>query len=315
MDFSDRIGKQNRPGYNAVSAVWEVVGEGEKETPLQKCRRLQCEMNELLEEISVLQGDAATSEDDKRSFEAVGEVVGASQKMLENLRLEQALGKDKTTGEAQKLMSQVAEFKKTAKLVAVPNCDESGQAARIAELDQRLYTLEKAVGAKPEQLSRLVGLQNVGSLIEGVQQLATKAALLQPNNLDLIEGRLQNLAAKMDAISSQKANLTSSDSSEGSGAKELKMKELYDIAKRTEPIAQTLPDVLSRMQALESLHKHANNFSKLIAELESTQSMITAGIAGNKKLLQQVQEVFAENLDNVNKEVAKLDERIKTLGK
>lgn len=299
--------------------MWELAGEGEKETPLQKCRRLQCEMNELLEEVAVLQGDATLTEDEKKSYEAVGEVVGSSQKMLESLRLEQALGKESVKGdsEAKRLLSQVAEFKKSGKIVSLTSgADDSlGNSARVAELDQRLHTLEKAIGARPEKLSRLSGVLNVSNLIEGVQQLATRAALLQPNQLDLVEARLQNLSAKMDVIGSRgTATEPSEDSAEAQG-KEHKMKELYEIAKRTEPIAQTLPEVLSRMQALESLHKYANNFSKLIGELEATQTMITTGIGNNKKLLQKVQEAFAENLENVNKEVAKLDARLKTLEK
>lgn len=338
VDFSDRIGKQARPGYNALyanlakccicnntniipisfsSGVWELAGEGEKETPLQKCRRLQCEMNELLEEIAVLQGDAAISEEDRKSYEAVGEVVGSSQKMLESLRLEQALGKETVQGEseAKRLISQVAEFKKSGKMISLPDVPDSlAQSARVAELDQRLHTLEKAIGAKPEKLSRLVGVLNVNNLIEGVQQLATRAALLQPTQLDLVEARLQNLAVKMDAIGARGPADGPVDSAEAQ-SKEHKMKELYEIAKRTEPIAQTLPDVLSRMQTLEALHKYANNFSKLMTDLEANQASITNGIGNNKKLLQQVQAAFAENLENVNQEVAKLDARLKTLGK
>lgn len=37
------------------------------------------------------------------------------------------------------------------------------------------------------------------------------------------------------------------------------------------------------------------------------------GIAGNKTLLTGVQEAFAQNLENVNKEVKKLEERMKAL--
>lgn len=275
-------------------------------------------MNELLEEISVLQGDATLSEDDKKSYEAVGEVVGSSQKMLESLRLEQALGKETVKGdaEAQRLLNQVGEFKKTNKIVSIPEDNKSlAQTARLAELDQRLHTLEKAIGAKPEKLSRLAGVLNHSNLIEAVQQLATRAALLQPNQLDLVEARLQNLAIKMDAISSRGAGSDATEDAAEAQAKEQRMKELYEIGKRTEPITQTLPEVLSRMQALESLHKYANNFSKLMGELEGTQTIITTGIGNNKKLLQQVQQAFAENLENVNKEVAKLDARLKSLGK
>jgi dynactin 2 len=67
------------------------------------------------------------------------------------------------------------------------------------------------------------------------------------------------------------------------------------------------------MIALESLHKYAANFSKLFAELEATQLSIVTGIGNNKTLLQGVQEAFAVNMENTNKEVVKLEERMKTL--
>lgn len=57
----------------------------------------------------------------------------------------------------------------------------------------------------------------------------------------------------------------------------------------------------------------ATNFSKLFAELESSQASILNGIAGNKTLLNGVQEAFAQNIENVNKEVKKLEERMKSL--
>lgn len=291
-----------------------MAGEGEKETPVQRCRRIQCEMNELMEELAVLQGDASLSEDDKKSYEAVGEVVSSAKKMLDSLRVEQVLGKETVKGdtEVKKLLNQVAEFRKTGKMAPIAAGDPLGQSTRLAELDQRLHVLEKAIGAKPDKLSRLAGILGITNLIEAVQQLATKAALLQPNQLDLVEARLLNLAAKMDMIGEKAAAGAGTTEGETADhqARDQKTKELYEMAKRTEPIAQTLPDVLNRMQALESLHKYANNFSKLVAELETTQNMITVGIGNNKVLLQKVQEAFAENLENVNKEVAKLEGRV-----
>lgn len=59
----------------------------------------------------------------------------------------------------------------------------------------------------------------------------------------------------------------------------------------------------------------ATNFSKIIAELEATQQSLLTSLAGNKTLLQNVQEAFAVNLENVKKEVAKLESRLDALVK
>ncbi|XP_053687471.1 dynactin subunit 2 [Sabethes cyaneus] len=311
VDFSDRIGKKFRVGYDARSGEWDLAGDGERETPLQKCLRLQCEMNELMEEITVSQADANKSKEEKASYAAVFEVVGTAKKVLDSLKLEQVAGSETVSeggnAEAKVLLTKIEEFKKTGGADPNKTITELAYSTRIAELEHRLHLLETAVGAKPEKISRLAGSAGAGNLIEAVQGISAKAALLQPQQLDLIEIRLGTLLQKMASIE-EKSSAEGQDSN-----REQKIIELYEIAKSTEPIVQILPDMLHRMQTLESLHKYATNFSKLFAELESSQASILNGIAGNKSLLSGVQEAFAQNIENVNKEVKKLEERMKSL--
>uniref|UniRef100_A0A182QJW7 Dynactin subunit 2 n=1 Tax=Anopheles farauti TaxID=69004 RepID=A0A182QJW7_9DIPT len=314
VDFSDGIGRKNRLGYDARSMDYELAGEGERETPLQRCHRLKCEMNELMEEIESSRADTGRTAEEKASYETVFGVVSTAKKVLESLKLEQVIGNEVVAGggeaEAKKLIAQIEEYKKKGVVTssdpkAVAN--ELLQSARVAQLEHRLHQLEVAVGAKPERISRLAGSTGTGNLIEAVQNISAKAALLQPSQLDTIEQRLNNLLQQMNSIQ-EKSNATGQDPN-----REQKILELYEIAKSTEPIVQILPDMLHRMQTLESLHKYATNFSKLFAELETTQASILNGVAANKTLLTGVQEAFAQNLENVNKEVKKLEERMTKL--
>lgn len=234
-----------------------MAAEGEKETPIQKCRRLQCEMDELMQDIVALQADKAISKEEKESYEAVGTVVTSAKKVLDSLRLEQVLGKEAVASaadsEIKKLVNQVEEYKKSGGMAVIQLPFQSGelsQSTRIAQLEHNLHQLESAVGAKPEKLSRLASSLGTNTLLDAVQQLSTKAALLQPTQLDLIEARLNNLATKMDAIA-EKSTASSQDAT-----RDQKTIELYEIAKRTEPITQILPDMLNRMKALESLHNY-----------------------------------------------------------
>lgn len=66
-------------------------------------------------------------------------------------------------------------------------------------------------------------------------------------------------------------------------------------------------------QLNKSYFVSATNFSKIIAELEATQTNLLTGLAGNKELLENVQEAFAVNLENVNKEVGKLEGRLNAI--
>lgn len=206
------------------------------------------------------------SKDEKDAYEAVGTVVTNARRVLDSLRLEQVLGKETvsraSTTELKALIAQVDEFKKSnvaaaSKLTKAGYENDLQKTTRIAELEHRLHQLESAIGAKPDKLNRLTASMGTNSLLEAVQQLSTKAALLQPIQLDLIEARLTNLASKMDAIAGKAA------ASNQDATRDQKTIELYEIAKRTEPIAQILPDILSRMQALESLHGYGRKQTDL----------------------------------------------------
>uniref|UniRef100_A0A6B2EAU8 Putative dynactin n=1 Tax=Phlebotomus kandelakii TaxID=1109342 RepID=A0A6B2EAU8_9DIPT len=311
VDFSDRISKRTRTGYSARSGLWEINGEGERETPLQRYRRLQCEMHELLDEMSAIQANAETTKEEKKSYEVISGVVISASKILQSLRLEEVLGKDtaskNTEVELKNLVARVEEFKKADAMMPLVTDVQLAQENRIAELEYRLHTLEKAVGAKPEKLSRLIGALGVSNLLAGVQQLSAKAALLQPAQLDILETRLLGLVNKMNAVA-EKTGTTPQESD-----REVKVMELYKIAKRTEPIVQILPEMVARMQSLEALHKYSANFSKAIAELEASQTMILTGLSQNKVLLQGIQETSAVQFDSLQKEVKKLEERLNAL--
>lgn len=231
-------------------------------------------MNELIDEITQLQNNKEITKEEKESYEAVSTVMNTSKKILDSLKLEEVLGKEEIADVAQKdlktLITQVDEFKKSGILTPIhattniandTSIVNSGgidlaQTTRIATLEHKLHQLEQAIGARPEKLSRLSSICGTTNLLEAVQQLNTKAALLQPGQLDLIEARLNNLSTKMDSI----VEKTSGQSTIDTTQRDQKVLELYEIAKRTEPIAQILPDMLERMQALEALHKYGKNF-------------------------------------------------------
>lgn len=223
-------------------------------------------MNELLNEVAALQVDRKIADEEKQSYDAVATVISTAKRVLDTLKLEQVLGKEQIPNDKQVkvLVAQVEEFKQSGVLTALPTPGtDLASTARVASLEQRLHQLEKAVGAQPEKLSRLTAVTNTTNVLEAVRHLSTKAALLQPDKLDAIEKRLSTLAGKMDAIA-EKSSGSSQDAK-----RDQKVSELYDIAKRTEPVVEILPHVIERMQALEALHKYGkincNNISLLVA--------------------------------------------------
>lgn len=258
-DFSDKITKKGvRRGYDLRSMEYatELGGYGEKESPRETCNRLQAEINDFITELTALQADSSVSKEEKEEYEAITNIVDSSKKLLDGLRHELVLGKETTNKSAESdiknLIKDVEGYKKGGVSSSIKTITDNDLArtTRIAELEYRLHELESVVGAKPEKLSRLASSLGTTNLLVAVQQISTKAALLQPSQLDVIEGRLATISAKMDAIN-EKASGTAQDS-----AREQKISELYDLAKATEPVVQILPDILQRMQALEALHKY-----------------------------------------------------------
>lgn len=91
MDFSSKITKRIRTGYDARSGDWELMGLGQQETPLQKYTRLQCEMKELLEEVHEIQKN---KKGEDTSCLISTEKVEQALRKLADLKLEETLGEE-----------------------------------------------------------------------------------------------------------------------------------------------------------------------------------------------------------------------------
>lgn len=248
---------------------WELAANGEKETAIEKYRRIKCEMDELMNEIVSINGNKTTSKTDKDNYDAVSVAVNSAQKVLGSLKLENVLGTETVVSasdnEIKKLLAQVDSFSSKAKAnkALTPTTDVSQtkleHTKRIAELEARLHHIEAIVGTQqPERLNRLASILDTnGTLLDSVQQISTKAALLQPSQLDQIETRITALTSKINAIHDKSAALVGKKATTGTGGgndDDAKVATLYDIAKKTEPISKLLPDMLHRMKALECLH-------------------------------------------------------------
>ncbi|CAH0554498.1 unnamed protein product [Brassicogethes aeneus] len=330
VDFSNRISKNARTGYDARSGNWELVGEGAKENPMQKYQRLQCEMKELLEEVNNLKKD--NKEDDTNVLVSSQQVEMALKK-LADLKLEDALGSevmskiaDPQGTQLQKLLSQLEQFKANinSKPESQAESDGSGivyqfnyrpeqaklaQTTRVAEMESRLNRLENVLGTTSDKLSRLSAATSKGSLLETAQHLSATASMLDSSQLDHIEGRLSALSQKLDAITEKKKILEQDEE------KDKMILELYDLIKNSESVTQLLPATIERLKALEALHSKATDFITTLSQIEMMQSEMSSNVQNNKTLLQGVQESFAVNLNEINITVATLDARIKALKK
>lgn len=341
VDFSDRLKKVPNRGYDARSGVWELAGEGEKETILQKYQRLQCEMKEFMEEVASLK-DVAKGEDkeDAAGYKALAANIDRAQKQLSEFRLEETLGpellaslKDPETAQIKKLFARFETYKQKGnkpadsgvkqkdetapatadrelyyKLRYRPEQSQLQQTSRVVELEQRLNKLEAVLGTSNENAARLApSLQNqsVSSIVENLE---SRISLLDPSQIDSIELRLSGLVGKLDNIAEIASGLSDPE-------KDAKVSELYELVKKTESISRVLPQTISRLAALESLHREASDFSTSLSKLEALQLKLKSSLEGNEELLLSVEKGFAENVETIKKNMSGLDERLAALKK
>lgn len=300
VDFSDRLSRKSRIGYRV--GEYELAAEGEPETVLECFNRLRCEFSDLLEQVVEQQNKSTESEKDQ--FNSLAAQVISTKKLLEELKLDEG---EQIDPKAEKLKEYLMSNNKkkqgdllTAHLKLKPEINLA-QTTRIAQLEHRLHRLEQAAGVRDEELFRkLQTATGEATLCGAAATLAMQSQLLRSGDLAAADSRVASLLANVDAL---KAAVKPSDPE-----LDAKVNELYKLLKQIDGISHS--EILERMEALEALHNQANNFGKSLTELEALQSTVISGVQNNKELLQGVQEVFAHNVENIHKDIKKLEERI-----
>ncbi|XP_007422120.1 dynactin subunit 2 isoform X2 [Python bivittatus] len=338
LDFSDRIGKSKRTGYE--SGDYEILGEGlgVKETPQQKYQRLLHEVQELTAEVEKIKNSVKeSSAEEKLTPVTLAKQVAGLKQQLVSTHLEKLLGPeaainltDPDGALAKRLLLQL-EVAKTAKSVPAggkgaakvptgpentvtyelhsrPEQDKFSQAAKIAELEKRLAELEATVRCEQDVQNPLsVGLQGA-SLMETVELLQAKVNALDVASLDQVEARLQSVLGKVNEIAKHKATVEDADT-------QSKVHQLYALVQEWSPLASTLPEVVQRLVAVRQLHEQAMQFGQLLTHLDTTQQMIANSLKDNVTLLTQVQKAMKENLAAVEDNFASINARVQKLAK
>ena len=85
-----------------------------------------------------------------------------------------------------------------------------------------------------------------------ISVLSARTSLFDPSVLDHVEGRLAALQSKMNAVAEKKQVIEDQE-------KERKINELYDLVQRIQSMANVLPAVVDRLDALQELHDQGKN--------------------------------------------------------
>jgi len=178
--------------------------------------------------------------------------------------------------------------------------------ARMADIEQRVERMEALVGNNPERLSTLTAETNNKSLMGAVAVLSGKLKLLDPAQLEQVEGRIAALGQRMNQLSEKKEGVETAD-------KNSNVFELYDLVKKWDTMADSLPHVVERLTALKELHEQALQFSQSLAHLDTAQQQISGHLAAHGDMLAQVKKTLGENMSGLKGNMENLDSRIKEL--
>ncbi|XP_069762392.1 dynactin subunit 2 isoform X2 [Narcine bancroftii] len=317
IDFSDRISKARRTGYESGDYEILAAGCGMKESPQQKYQRLLLEMKELSEEVEQIKNSVKDSTaEEKLTPVALASQVATLKQHLATLQLEKVLGPEATIdltdpegALAKRLLTQLQTTTGlkghasagqhpakggdgtavTYELYYRPEQARFTQAAKLAELEKRMAELETAVGSRSDKQNPLtVGLQD-SSLMGAVEILQVKSVL----------GKLNEIAKH------KKINEEAETQS--------KVAQLYDLVQRWEGTAATLPQLVDRLVAVKGLHEQALQFGQLLTHLDSTQQVIASTMKDNTTLLEQVQQTMKDNMALVQQNFLSLDSRVRKL--
>ncbi|XP_056093576.1 dynactin subunit 2 [Rhinichthys klamathensis goyatoka] len=337
LDFSDRISKNSRVGYE--SGEYELLAEGcgVKETPQQKYQRLVNEIHELCQDVERIQVTTKESSAEERLTPvALAQQAAQLKQQLVSAHLDSLLGPnahinltDPDGALAKRLLTQLEVARgvrtgsggegKTAppkgpdgvilyELHSRPEQEKFTESAKVAELERRLAELEMSIGSGSDKQGPLSAGVQGASLTDTIELLQARVSALDAATLDQVEARLQSVLGKMNEIAKHKAAIEDAETQN-------KVSQLYDVVQKWDAMATSLPQVVQRLTAVKELHEQAMQFGQLLTHLDTTQQMINNSLKDNTTLLTQVQQTMKENLVSVEENFSALDQRMKKLSK
>uniref|UniRef100_A0A3B3RCH9 Dynactin 2 (p50) n=1 Tax=Paramormyrops kingsleyae TaxID=1676925 RepID=A0A3B3RCH9_9TELE len=342
LDFSDRISKTRRVGYE--SGEFEILAEhcGLKETPQQKYQRLVNEIQDLTQEVEGIQATAKESGAEERLTPVLlAQQAAQLKQQLVSAHLDSLLGphahidlSDPDGALARRLLIQLEAARGGrggAGVDGKPGSAKAPDGVVLYELhsrpEQEKFTESAKVTAAEDSKEINVFLLGAGvrgvafwlalhpltfvlspSAQDNLELLQARVNALDSATLDQVEARLQSVLGKMNEIAKHKAAIEDADTQN-------KVSQLYDVIQKWDAMATSLPQVVQRLVAVRDLHEQAMQFGQLLTHLDTTQQMINNSLKDNSSLLSQVQQTMKDNLKAVEENFATLDQRMKNLTK
>ncbi|KAK3695299.1 Dynamitin-domain-containing protein [Podospora appendiculata] len=359
VDFSDRLNSK-RKSYKASSRRQRVLDDGteelgdlsdedDAENLARKLARLRRELEEAKEEYGKQKAATAQTQTETDSAVYDEQITSLSETLDEISKLdeplatqtvpvavtraaragEQAPEEIEVTREAQDFASYTVTY--------APAYEQTHALAKAADFDQRLVTLEKALGvgssAMPEFDSN--GLPRaVIPILETLHKQVTTLSEASTSSLDSISRRVRTLTQEADnleksrrnakaaqeALASTGAASLADDASAEESEQMAKINALYGTIPTIESLTPLLPPLLDRLRSLRMIHADAATASETLARIEKKQADMATDIQQWKEGLEKVESAMkdgevatAKNMDIISEWVKDLEGKMARL--
>ncbi|CAG0880692.1 unnamed protein product [Cyprideis torosa] len=322
-DFSGKLrSTRGGAGYlvGATEYSYTPPGGREAETPLQKYQRLKMEVLELEQQLRAENFSTEGASELSKNLAELG-----LEERLEAPLLDAGMSGGKRTS-AEQVLNEIGSLKASLQGVAAASSTRSEKSTKktvpgnsvsyelildgslggretmekLLELQSRLNLLEKTVGSANIGGTSLFSCSS-GSLWEAADSLSAQVSLLDPGQLDLVEGRLQVLSNRINEFHEKRSLFEDPD-------KQKKLNELYEICMRNEGLRKSIAGLAQHIRATHAIHAQAQQVCRTFANFDASQEQLRSAVHHNRTLLGKLQKDFNEALEKVQTNITKINE-------
>ncbi|KER25155.1 hypothetical protein T265_07321 [Opisthorchis viverrini] len=321
----DSIAGTGKRGYAIETDEYELLPPDarDRESFMSRLQRLQTEVAQLVEDAASMSDQSQANPEkpiNPAELSKLAEVLSDQLKQLETKGLDDSFAALDTADKTlfKRVLAQLDAFKPDRTDVRKPedstrivyeiydrqDVTKQTDLERVADMDRRIQRLEALIGqADPTKLSALTADTAQRSLLETASRLSARTALLHPGHLDMIETRLSSLHTKLQSITEKRETLSDADTQN-------KVAELYELVKKWNDVADSLPMIVERLSELKELHEEASEFSNLLSSIENGQKSVSEQLDAYSKLLTEVQLKVDQNMETLKKDFSSLESRL-----
>uniref|UniRef100_A0A3Q0KGS9 Putative dynactin subunit n=1 Tax=Schistosoma mansoni TaxID=6183 RepID=A0A3Q0KGS9_SCHMA len=309
VDFSDSISGNGKIGYAIEMDQYDLSKD--KESLVNRFQRLQTETLQLISDIQVVSDQNNLNPKEPISTAHLLSCAEMLSKKLSTINPAElstvCLDSSDTVGQTlhSKILRQIDEFKPEKPASRSPNKSnhliyeiydrkssiQQSDAEKVADVDRRIHRIEALIGQPdPNKLTALTADTTTHGLLEACSRLSARSSLFQQGYLDMIEARLASLQGKLQAVTEKREAIADYDMQN-------KIAELYELVKKWNDVADSLPMIVERLSTLKSLHEEASQFSQSLRTIESSQKNVEGSLSSYTKLLEEVQNNLIKNME------------------